>query len=439
MSDPAWSSLPQHLEALHRAALDAADPAAAVRRHLTWDGRVLGAGGASIELTPDARLSLIALGKASPGMTRAALDVLGDRVTAGLVACPHGAKVEGITGRVRMVGAGHPLPDAGSLEAGRSVAAMLADGQPENVVLVLVSGGGSALMELPLPGIELERLRAGTQALQHAGADIHELNTVRRALSRIKGGGLARLAAPARVVALLLSDVVGDDPAAIASGPVVPSPTGPEEARAVLVRYDLAAGHPDLVSALDAARKDVAAAAPEATVVMVGSNRIAVEAVRHHAESLGFRARIASLFLRGEAREAGRVIGGVARTMRTHGVPLAAPACLVFGGETTVTVRGQGRGGRNSELALGSALEIAGLDRVAVLSFATDGIDGSGDSAGAVATGDTLARARSLGLFADAALADNDTATFFAKLGDAWRPGASGTNVNDLVVVLVYP
>jgi glycerate 2-kinase len=439
MSIPAWSSLPRHLEALHRAALEAADPEAAVRRDLSWDGQSIGIGAKRIELAPEARLTLVALGKAAPGMARAAVGILGDRLTAGLVTCPRGARAEGLGERVRVVGAGHPLPDDGSLEAGRSVAAMLSDRRPEDFVLVLASGGGSALMELPLPGVELPRLAEATRALQRAGADIHELNTVRRSWSRIKGGGLARLAAPARVAALLLSDVVGDDPAAIASGPVVPSPTGPVEARAVLERFGLAAGYPDLVSALDAARREPAAAMPVATVVVVGSNSIAAEAVRAHAESLGFRARIASLYLRGEAREAGRVIGGVAATIRRHGVPLAAPACLVFGGETTVTVRGNGRGGRNSELALGAALELAGLESVAVLGFATDGVDGNGESAGALATGDTLSRARALGLAPDAAFSASDTATFFSKLGDAWRPGPSGTNVNDLAIALVYP
>jgi hydroxypyruvate reductase len=435
MSGPEWIEYRAHLGSLHGAALDAADPVAAVVRSLSLTDVVLQVGDASLALPQDGRVFLVAIGKAALGMAEAAVQALGQRIANGVVASPLGSPPVGFPDTIQVLHGGHPLPDEGSLEAGRAVETMLSGTRPGDIVLALISGGGSALAELPQPGVGLDQLRDLTLKLQRAGANIRELNTVRRGLSRLKGGGLLQLAAPARVVALLLSDVVGDDPAAVASGPVVPSPTGPAEARAVLAHYRLLDAFPDLIAARPPRGGQPA---PEPLIQFVGSNRMAAEAVRAAADQLGFRARIASLFLEGEAREVGRVIGSVARTIRHAGVPLAPPACLVFGGETTVTVRGSGRGGRNSELALGAALALAGCERALVFSFATDGIDGNGETAGALAAGDTLTRARALDLSAEAAFADSDTATFFTRLGDAWTPGPSGTNVNDLVIVLVY-
>jgi hydroxypyruvate reductase len=305
---------------------------------------------------------------------------------------------------------------------------------------VLLSGGASSLLELPRPGVSLAALREATAALQRAGADVSDLNTVRRALSRLKGGGLARLAAPARVVTLALSDVLGDRPEAIGSGPTVASPTSARDARAVLERAGLARDLPEVAAALAAAQERAPAPpAPEGVFRVVASNRDAVAAVARAARERGFRAQEMTTFLQGEAREAGRLVGGCAASVRAHGVPLSPPACLVFGGETTVTVRGRGRGGRNLELALGAALALAGVPRAAVLAFATDGVDGASDAAGAFATGETLERAEALGLSPHRALADNDADPFFRALGDLWTGGPTGTNVNDLAVALVYP
>jgi hydroxypyruvate reductase len=286
--------------------------------------------------------------------------------------------------------------------------------------------------------VTLEALRETTLALQRAGADVAELNTVRRALSRLKGGGLARLAAPARTVTLTLSDVLGDRPEAIGSGPTVASPTGPREALAVLERHGLAASLPAMASALAAAAREPAVPPPPGLYRVIASNRGAAEAVAAAARALGFAPLVVSTFVHGEAREAGRLIGGCAASVRAHGLPLAPPACLVFGGETTVTVRGSGRGGRNLEVALGAALALDGLERAAVLAFATDGVDGASRAAGAVASGETLRRGAALGLSADAALAENDSEAYFAPLGDLWEGGPTGTNVNDLAVALVY-
>jgi hydroxypyruvate reductase len=443
MPTPNWSNLRADLAALQQAALAAADPERAVERALAWRDGVLAIGPDPLPLSPSAAVRLVAFGKAAPGMARAAFGLLGERIVEAVVAHPR-ALEPGLAPRpgLRIFAASHPTPDAGSLAAGAAALELAARAEPGDLVLVLVSGGGSALFEALRPGVTLEDLAGVTLALQHAGADIVELNTVRRALSRVKGGGLARAAGRATVAALLLSDVMGDPPAAIASGPTVPSPTGPADALAVLERRGLVAGFPAVAAALGSAGAESPAGAPAAQgprlVRIVGSNRIAARALCDEAAARGFTVALWTDRLQGEAREVGRLLGGIARGVREGGIPLAAPACLVLGGETTVTVRGRGQGGRNLELALGAALTLDGCAHAAVFSFATDGMDGSSGAAGAVVTGDTLARAAALGLSAGAAFAASDTAPFFRALDDLVVTGPSGTNVNDLAVVLVY-
>jgi hydroxypyruvate reductase len=431
VSQPAWEQRREHVAALHAAALLAADPGRAVRAALVVEDGWLGAGGRRVPLGPGASILLVAAGKAAIGMAAAALDVLGGRAARGIVAHPAGVDPGGAWPEgIRLVAAGHPLPDEGSLAAGRAALDLLAAARPGDVVLALLSGGGSALLEAPRPGVRLDDLRRVTLRLQRAGVDIIEINTVRRALSRLKGGGLARAAGPARVVSLLLSDVVGDDPAAIASGPTVASPTGAAEARTILARHGLVEEFPRLVAALGGV---TAPPGPrDDLLAIVGSNRAVLEAVRDAAASLGFEARLEAEPLCGEARDAGRWVGQAVRAAR-------GPACLVFGGETTVTVRGAGRGGRNQELALGAALALDGCRRTIVLAFATDGVDGPTDAAGAVVTGETIARGRALGLDAAAALAANDAWSYFEALHDLWRSGPTGTNLNDVALALVYP
>ncbi len=442
---PRWSELRSDLAALHAAALAAADPAAAVARSLALSGETLSVGGEIVTLGRGARVWVLAAGKAARGMAGAAVAALGGRIAGGVVAHPREAPRASSEPRpwpasVELTPAGHPLPDAGSLAAGEAVKHLLVDTRSEDIVLVLLSGGASSLLELPRPGLSLAALRRATQGLQESGADIVELNTVRRALSLVKGGGVARLAAPARVATLALSDVLGDRPEAIGSGPSVPSPTGAREALAVLERSGVGQAVPEVVAALAEAALETVAGDPVPGIYsVVASNRQAAAALARAAEERGFGAQVMTTFLQGEAREAGRIVGGFAAGVRAHGVPLAAPACLVFGGETTVTVRGPGRGGRNLELALGAALALSGCPRAAVFSFATDGVDGASDAAGAVATGETIARADALDLSPHHALAENDSEAFFRALGDLWQTGPTGTNVNDLAVALVYP
>jgi hydroxypyruvate reductase len=443
MGAPSWNGLRADLAALHGAALAAADPASAVRRALRVEAAAIAVGDERIPLADGAEVRLVAAGKAALGMAGAAVALLGERLRGGVVAHPRGAPAAPAArfdwpAAIRRFPAGHPLPDEASLAAGRAARELLASPGEHDVVLVLLSGGASALLESPLPGVSLDEVRNVTRAVQRAGADVAALNAVRGGLSTLKHGGLARLAAPARVVTVAISDVLGDRPEDIGSGPTVPSPRSAGRAREVLERAGLAAEFPHLLERLAAAEIERRPVAP-GTFRIVLSNRDAADAVLGAAVERGFRALLVSTLLQGEASEVGRMIGGCIASASADGVPLAPPACLVFGGETTVTVRGAGRGGRNQEVALGAALAIDGRPNVAVFSFATDGVDGSGSAAGAVATGDSVARATALGLSAHRALAENDSESFFRALGDAWDGGPSGTNVNDLVVALAYP
>jgi len=425
------SSFRTHIDALVHAALEAANPERAVQRYLAIQEGVLAVGSERFALSDHTRIELVAIGKAATAMARGALGVLAGRVSGGLVVHPETeASPAGWPSHVQRLPGGHPLPNENSAAAGRALEARLADVVADDIVLVLISGGGSAMIELPAVGTSVQEIAAITRALQRAGADINELNCVRRVLSRVKGGGLLDLAGPARVVGMLLSDVMGDDPAVIASGPIVPSTTTVADAVAVLERYGLR----DEIKILVNVRRKDSGRLTAAPAIIVGANALAAQAVQRVAISQGFHTRIVTDRLCGEASDAGRaIVADAIREQKTG----ATPFCLIYGGETTVTVRGSGRGGRNQELALSAACALEGTNHIVMCSFATDGIDGSSTAAGAIATGDTSKRAEALGLSAKRSLANNDSATFFAALGDAIVTGPTGTNVNDLVVALI--
>lgn len=438
---------------IHAAALEAADPRRAVARALSIRDRTVRAGAASLPLGRDGRVLLIAVGKASLGMARGAIERLGPLVAGGIVVHPEVARPgAGWPRGLCFLPGSHPVPTRASLRAGRAVAACAAEARSGDVVLVLLSGGGSAMAEWPRPGLGIADLRRATRELQRAGADIHALNTVRRALSRLKGGGLARIAGEAALLTLALSDVVGDRPEAIASGPTVASPTGPRDAIAVIRRFGL---ERSLARSVAALRRAARASGSRRTArhgarhyAIVGSNRASAAAAARAARVLGFVTRRISAPLTGEAREAGARFARAALRLRDAATPTGGPLCLVAGGETTVTMRAPrvgrgaqclGRGGRNLELALGAAGVLRGEPGVSLLSFATDGWDGTSGAAGAFASGTTWARALALGRSPDRALASNDTAPLFRALGDLLVTGPSGTNVNDFTVALVTP
>lgn len=433
-----WADYRRHVEALMAAALAAADPAEAVRRHLSLEDDLLQVGPRRIELEQGARIFVVGAGKAGAAMGGAAAQILGRRLTAGLVAVPSAPSER--HGPIEWIESGHPLPDDGSLEAGRRIRRLLEDGRPGDIVLVLLSGGGSALLELPLPGLTLPDLRASNELLMRAGASIEELNTVRQHLSQIKGGGLANMARPAQVLALILSDVVGDKVEVIASGPTARPAGTRQQALDIIQRYELSTSLPGpVLRALEIGPDGELGRAQALENTVIASNRTAAEAALEAGRGIGFNSRIITTEMEGQARRAGALAAGLAKTVLEHGDPLPAPACLILGGETTVKIQGDGIGGRNQELALAAAIELDGLKLCALASFDTDGIDGPTPAAGAVVTGEAASAARSRRLDPDEHLARSDSHTLLSAIGATLTTKPTGTNVNDLVFVLVYP
>jgi hydroxypyruvate reductase len=442
---PRWdrSRLRRTAAAIVSAGLEAAAPGRLVERHVRRQrGRVRVAG--VTHRVGAGRIVLVAAGKAASAMARAAERALGDALDAGLaVDTSDAVGLDGVRRRL----AAHPVPDRRGEAAAREVEALATGLGARDLLLVLLSGGASALLPAPADGIRLEDKAAVTSALLRAGATIHELNAVRKHLSRLKGGGLARLAAPARVVCLALSDVVGDELSTIASGPTAPDPTTYGEALAVLERRGVLATAPAAVRAhLEAGARGERPETPKprdplfrrVTTTVVGSNRLSLEAAAREARQQGLRPLVLTTRLEGEAREVARVLVAVLRECVEAGRPAAAPVCLLAGGETTVTVRGEGQGGRNQELAVAAAAALAGFPVPAVVAaFATDGVDGRSDAAGGVVDDETLARAARLGLAPAAEfLARSDSRNFLGPLGDLILTGPTGTNVMDLTLAL---
>lgn len=394
------------------------------------------------------RLLVVGFGKASCPMAKAAEDALGDIITAGLIITKYGhCDRRYLSERIRVFEAGHPVPDRNGLIATEKAVALLRNLSRDTLVLVLVSGGGSALFVSPAEGIELEEKRMVTDLLLKAGADIHEINTVRKHLSGVKGGRLAGIAYPAQLITLILSDVIGDSLDIIASGPTAPDTSTFSEAMQVLRRYKLTDVVPRSVIGL--IRDGMEGRIPETPKAeniafervenrIIGSNRIAVMAAVRMAEEAGLHVEILSLETSGEARDVGTELAKRVRGLRSSGVKEhKEPICLISGGETTVTVRGNGIGGRNMELALSFAIGIDGIDGVTLLSAGTDGNDGPTDAAGAIVDGSSAGRGRALGLAPEACLNNNDSYTFFKRTGDIFITGPTGTNVMDLQIVII--
>ena len=428
-----------------RAALKAVDPAEAVRNALRLEGETLHLGDARYDLRRYRRVLVAGAGKAGAPMARAVEDVLGDRVSAGLVNVKYG--YTGDTRRVRLREAGHPLPDASSLEGTGEIVELLRGAGEGDLVIGLISGGGSALMMLPEAPISLQDYQQLTEALLRSGANINQINTVRKHIEQVKGGRLAQVAAPAEVATLILSDVVGNPLDFIASGPTVPDTTTFEDALDVLRRFDLLDAAPaSVVTWLERGRRGEVPETPKpgdplferVSTVVVGSLDVAAAAAQAAAAAAGFSPLLLTTFLEGEARDAGLLAGALAKELVLRRRPLAPPACLILGGETTVTVRGRGKGGRNQEIALAAAIAIAGLERTLVVALATDGSDGPTDAAGGIVDGRTLERAEGLGLDARAALADNSSYDFLERVGDLLVTGPTNTNVNDLLFVFSF-
>lgn len=427
------------------AALEAVDPVKAIRRQVSLSDQTLGIGERTYDLGRYRHIYVIGGGKASGSMAQAIEQVLGQQVTDGLVNVKYGYGAE--TEIVHVNEAGHPLPDAAGLAGTKQMAELAQQATDEDLVICLISGGGSALMTLPADEITLADVKSLTDALLRCGATINEINAVRKHLSQIKGGNLARLAYPAEIVTLILSDVVGNPLDVIASGPTVPDTTTFADAYGVIEKYGLLEELPrPIVERLRRGKEGLLAETPKegdevftrTHNLIMASNEVAAEAALAKAEELGFHTLLLSTFVEGEAREVARVLAAVAKEILHSGRPAPRPACVVAGGETTVTVRGQGVGGRNQEMALSAALEIAGLEDAMIIPLATDGTDGPTDAAGAIADGSTLRRAQEVGLSATQYLANNDSYHFFQQLGDLLFTGPTNTNVNDLTLTFVF-
>ena len=408
------------------------------------EGTRLTIGGEVLDLAAVRQIVVVGLGKAGASMAGAVEEILGDRIQRGVVVTKYGHVQPMKT--IRLHEAGHPVPDEAGIAGAQAILDCVKGLGPEDLVLVLISGGGSALTPAPVEGISLAEKQALTKALLACGADIREMNMLRKHISRIKGGQLARAAQPAQVRTLILSDIVGDPLDAIASGPTVPDPTTYADALGILDKYRIRQEIPTGIRThLEAGAAGKVSETPKPTdplfarvkSLMVASNIQALEAAKAEAQRLGLRAMILSSFIEGETRDVARMHAALALEVRASGNPVAPPVCFITGGETTVTLKGKGKGGRNQEFALAAALDIAGLRDVVVLSAGTDGTDGPTDAAGAIADGDTLERAVAAGLKPRAALDGNDAYPFFARLSDLIITGPTRTNVMDVRLVLV--
>ncbi len=432
------------LRRILRTAVEAVSPEGCVERAVRLDGDSLRVQDIEYDLSSVERIIVVGVGKASARMAAALEEILGERIASGLVVTADGYVVP--TRRIEVVEAAHPVPDARGLEAAGRIAALVDSARAEDLVIVLISGGGSALLTLPAPPVTLTDLIETNRLLLLSGARIQEINTVRKHLSQLKGGQLAKRAFPAQVVSIILSDVPGDPVDMIASGPTVPDPTTFADAVAILDRYQLWKRVPAAVrerltagveGGLPETPKPGDPAFAQARCVIAGSGTIAAEAAQREGERLGYNTLLLTTTLEGEAREVGKVFAATARELVASGRPISLPALILAAGETTVTVRGAGKGGRNQELALAAALGISGIPGVVIASLGTDGRDGPTDAAGGIVDGDTIGRMHAGGVDPWDALARNDSYAALGAVDALIRTGPTGTNVADLVAVLV--
>ena len=429
---------------LYQAAIRAVEARAATLRVMRRVGRTLTVAGQTYDLDAVRNLYVIGFGKAAAAMAQAVETVLPGGITAGIVVTKYDHRLP--TQVIQVREASHPTPDAAGIAATTDILDLCDAAGPDDLVLCLVSGGGSALFECPAEGLSLEDVQETTRLLLYAGAPITALNIVRKHLSAVKGGQLARRVAPAALVTLVLSDVIGDPLNVIASGPTVPDDTTFAEALAVLDTYGVRAGVPSPVyrhlrDGANGLFPDTPFAgepffARTHTAIIANAQR-ALDAVAKAATAMGFPTLVLSSGMEGEARITARVFVSMAWQARHYGQPLPGPVCLLAGGETTVTVTGGGVGGRNTEFALAAALALEGTEGIVIGALATDGGDGPTDAGGAISHSHTVARARARGVDAAAHLKNNDAYTFFARVGGLARPGLTNTNVNDLMIALI--
>ncbi|ACI18754.1 glycerate kinase type-2 family protein [Dictyoglomus thermophilum] len=424
-----------------KSSLEVVNPKLAVKNYLSYDEkeRKIKVKDREFEIKGD--IYLLSVGKASFPMTEGALEILGDLVKKGYVVVPYGYEGK-LTGNIEILYSSHPIPDKNGERAAKTILNFVESLKEDDILVFLLSGGGSALLPLPKEEITLEDKIETTKLLLSCSARIQEINAVRKHLSKIKGGQLAEKC-KGTIITLVVSDVLGNPLDSIASGPTVPDPTTYQDVFTILKKYDLWEKVPERVREL--VKKGILGEIPETPkfinerhfTEVILSNRSCIERAIERAKELGFNTLFLTGFLEGEAREVAKVIAGIVKEIKFSQNPISPPCALIFGGETTVTLKGDGLGGRNQELALSFAIEIQGIDGVVLVSFATDGRDGPTDSAGAFADGNTVERAEELGMDPVSYLLNNDSYHFFEKINSLIKTGPTHTNVNDMVVVLV--
>ena len=428
---------------IFRAGLQAVDPVEAIKRHVRLKDQELFIGERQFNLKNYDRILVVGAGKAGAPMAKAIEDLLGDRIAGGTIVVKdgHGLPLK----KIKVCEASHPVPDTRGVKGTEEILSLVKEAEARDLIICLISGGGSALLIAPVEKISLEDKQDTTRLLLACGATIHEFNTVRKHLSRAKGGRLAQMAYPATVASLILSDVVGDDLDVIASGPTVPDSSTFQDAEQILkgygiwdqvapaVRNHIAKGSSGQI---EDTPKSGHAAFEKCFQMLVGTNLQALKAAGREAQRLGYHPLILSSKVEGEAREVARFYTAIAKEILGSANPLKSPVCVLAGGETTVTLTGNGRGGRNQEFALAAAMAIKGTDGIFVLSGGTDGTDGPTDAAGAMADGTTIARARKKDLDAKDFLQRNDSYNFFQKLDDLLVTGPTLTNVMDIYLLL---
>ncbi len=430
--------------AIFQAGLKAVNSINSVKKHLIRDDDKIKVGDRTYDLNQYDRILVVGGGKASAAMAQPVEEILGERLKDGILNVKYSHAVPLNT--IRINEAGHPVPDEAGLNGTQQIIQLLRQSDERDLVICLISGGGSALMPSPAEGLTLEDKRQLTRLLLESGATIQEINALRKHVSQIKGGRLARLAYPSTLIALILSDVIGDDLDSIASGPTVPDKSTYQDCLHILDKYSIQPKIPAAVlELLEKGAKGEIEETPKADDpaferaynVIIASNILAIRAAQKKAEELGYHTLILSSLIEGETKEVSKVHAAIAKEILNTENPVPKPACIISGGETTVTIRGKGLGGRNQEFALAAAIEIEGSENIVILSGGTDGTDGPTDAAGAIADGTTLQRAKAMGLDAEHYLRENDSYHFFRPLNDLLMTGPTYTNVMDLRLVIV--
>jgi glycerate 2-kinase len=430
--------------AIFHAGVKAVDPVIAVRQHFRVEDGILSVENRTYDLSNYKGVYVVGAGKASAAMAQPIEGILDDGIKGGAINVKYGHDVP--LKIIRVIEAGHPVPDEAGLKGTKQIIQLLQQTGDKDIVICLISGGGSALLPCPAEGLTLENKQLVTKCLLEVCATIHEINAVRKHISKVKGGQLARLIYPSTLISLILSDVIGDKLDSIASGPTVPDTSTFNDCLHILDKYNIRQKIPAAVlEHLERGARGEIKETPKADDpafkktqnAIIGSNILAVNAAREKAQELKYHSLIHSSFVEGEAKDVARVHAALAKEILSSGSPVPRPACVISGGETTVTIRGKGLGGRNQEFVLAAAIEIDGLEDVVILSGGTDGTDGPTDAAGALADGKTVRRAKVQGLDPEHYLRENDSYHFFKPLGDLLITGPTFTNVMDLQLVIV--